>query len=76
LTGSWNSLCVNASNFALGAMLSQNPDKTINRPIYYVGRLMNNVKENYTTTEKEVLAMIYAVKKFKHYSLKIFSHCL
>ncbi len=57
-------------------MLSQNPDKTINRPIYYVGRLMNNVKENYTTTEKEVLAMIYAVKKFKHYSLKIFSHCL
>jgi hypothetical protein len=41
----------NASNFALGAMLSQNPNKTINRPIYYVDRLMNNAKNNYTTTK-------------------------
>jgi hypothetical protein len=60
----------NASNFALGAMLSQNLDKTINRPIYYVDRLMNSVKKNYTTIKKEILAMIYVVKKFKHYLLR------
>jgi hypothetical protein len=32
----------NASKFALGATLSQNLDKTIDRPIYYVSRLMNS----------------------------------
>jgi hypothetical protein len=32
----------NASNFVLGVMLGQNPDNTIDRPIYYVSRFMNN----------------------------------
>ncbi len=45
----------NTSNFALGVMLGQNQDNTIDRPIYYVSRLMNSVEKNYTTTEKEVL---------------------
>jgi hypothetical protein len=40
----------NASNFALGTMLSQNLDETIDRPIYYANKLMNNAKKNYTTT--------------------------
>jgi hypothetical protein len=30
---------------------------------------MNNVGKNYITTEKEALAMIYVVKKFRHYLL-------
>jgi hypothetical protein len=60
---------INASNFALGAMLNQNPNNTIDRPIYYANRLMNNVEKNYTTIEKETLAMIYVVKKFRHYLL-------
>jgi hypothetical protein len=42
----------NASNFALGSMLNQNLDKTIDKPIYYASRLMNNVEKNYTTTLK------------------------
>jgi hypothetical protein len=48
-------------------MLGQNLNNTIDRPIYYASRLMNSAKWNYTTTEKETLAMIYAMKKFKHY---------
>ncbi len=60
---------IDASNFALGAMLSENPNKTIDKPIYYASRLMNNVEKNYTTTKKEALAMIYAMKKFMHYLL-------
>jgi hypothetical protein len=50
-------------------MLGQNLDNTIDRPIHYATVLMNNVKYIYTTTEKEALAMIYVVKKFRHYLL-------
>jgi hypothetical protein len=53
----------------LGIMLGQNLDNTINRPIYYASRSMNNVEKNYTTTKKQTLLMIYVVKKFKHYLL-------
>jgi hypothetical protein len=59
---------IDASNFALGAMLSQNRDRIIDRPIYYASRLMNSAK-NYRPIEKETLTMIYAMKKFKHYLL-------
>jgi hypothetical protein len=31
---------INASNYAIGAMLAQNPDDTIDKPIYYASRLM------------------------------------
>jgi hypothetical protein len=34
---------IDALNFALGAMLNLNPDMTIDKPIYYASRLMNNV---------------------------------
>jgi hypothetical protein len=49
---------IDALNFALGAMLSQNPNKTIDKPIQYASKLMNNAKKNYVTTKKEALAMI------------------
>jgi hypothetical protein len=35
-------LHTNASNFALRVMLGQNPNNTIDRPIYYASKLMNN----------------------------------
>ncbi len=60
---------IDALNFTLGVMLGQNSYNTIDRPIYYENRLMNNVKKN-CTTKKEALAMIYVVKKFRHYLLK------
>jgi hypothetical protein len=50
-------------------MLGQNPYNTIDRPIYYASKLMNNAENNYMTTEKEFLVMIYAMKKFRHYLL-------
>jgi hypothetical protein len=59
----------NTSNFVLGVMLGPNPNYTIDRPIYYASKLMNNAKNNYTTTEKEILTMIYAMKKFRRYLL-------
>ncbi len=51
------------------SMLAQNFNNTIDHPIYYASQLMNNVEKNYTTTKKEVLTMIYVVKKFCHYLL-------
>jgi hypothetical protein len=50
-------------------MLGQNLDNTIDKPIYYANRLMNSIEKKYTTIEKEALAMIYVVKKFRHYLL-------
>jgi hypothetical protein len=50
-------------------MLAQNPDDTIDKPIYYASRLMTGDKKNYSTIEKETLVMIYVIKKFRHYLL-------
>ncbi len=60
---------IDVSNFALGIILRQNLDNTIEKPIYYAIRLMDNAKKNYTTIEKEALEVIYAIKKFRHYQL-------
>jgi hypothetical protein len=50
-------------------MLAQNPDDTIDKPIYYANQMMNGAESNYSTTEKEALVTIYAIKKFRHYLL-------
>jgi hypothetical protein len=40
---------IDATNFALGTILSQNLNKIIDKPIYYASKLMNNAKKkNYT----------------------------
>jgi hypothetical protein len=57
------------SNYAIRAMLAQNPNDTIDKPIYYVNRLMIEVEKNYSTTEKEAFTLIYIIKKFYHYLL-------
>ena len=55
-----------ASNFALGAVLDQRKE---GKPyvIYYVKKLLDDAQINYTTSEKELLAIIYAFDKFKAY---------
>ena len=58
-----------ASDIAVGAMLAQNPTGKIDQPIAYALRLLSKAEKNYTTTEKEALAMVYAVNKFRHYLL-------
>lgn len=59
----------NASSVALGAVLAQPGDKSVDRPIYYASRLLTGHERNYTTMEREALAMIFALKKFRHYLL-------
>nr|KYP35916.1 Retrovirus-related Pol polyprotein from transposon opus [Cajanus cajan] len=55
-----------ASNYALGAVLAQRVDK-LPRVIYYASRNLDATQANYTTTEKELLAIFFALDKFRSY---------
>ncbi|GKA04912.1 putative nucleotidyltransferase, ribonuclease H [Tanacetum coccineum] len=55
-----------ASDYAVGAVLGQRIDKHF-KPIHYASKTMNEVQENYTTTEKELLAVVFAFDKFCQY---------
>nr|GEY85144.1 DNA-directed DNA polymerase [Tanacetum cinerariifolium] len=55
-----------ASDYAVGAVLGQRIEKHF-RPIHYASKTMNQAKANYTTTEKEMLAVVYAFEKFRSY---------
>nr|GEU84783.1 hypothetical protein [Tanacetum cinerariifolium] len=59
-------LMCDASDFAIGAVLGQRQDKHF-RPIHYASKTMTDVESNYTTTEKEMLAVVYAFEKFRSY---------
>ncbi|GJW69484.1 reverse transcriptase domain-containing protein [Tanacetum coccineum] len=55
-----------ASDFAIGAVLGQRHEKHF-RPIHYASKTMIEAQTNYTTTEKELLAIVYAFEKFRSY---------
>nr|KYP54742.1 Retrovirus-related Pol polyprotein from transposon opus [Cajanus cajan]KYP54745.1 Retrovirus-related Pol polyprotein from transposon opus [Cajanus cajan]KYP54765.1 Retrovirus-related Pol polyprotein from transposon opus [Cajanus cajan] len=57
-----------ASNYALGVVLTQKVDK-LTRVIYYASRTLDVTQVNYTTTEKELLAIVFAFDKFRSYFL-------
>ncbi|XP_075478790.1 uncharacterized protein LOC142519639 [Primulina tabacum] len=50
----------------MGAVLGQRRDKMF-RAIYYASRTMDAAQQNYTTTEKEMLAVVFAFDKFRPY---------
>ncbi|GJT25885.1 reverse transcriptase domain-containing protein [Tanacetum coccineum] len=55
-----------ASDYAVGAVLGQRVDKHL-KPIHYATKTMNKAQENYTTTEKDLLAVVFAFDKFCQY---------
>ncbi|GKA16000.1 putative ribonuclease H-like domain-containing protein [Tanacetum coccineum] len=55
-----------ASDYAVGAVLGQRIDKHF-KPIHYATKTMNEAQENYTTTDKELLAVVLAFEKFRQY---------
>jgi transposase InsO family protein len=59
-------LTTDASNQGLGAVLSQGPiGKDL--PIAYASRSLNSAESHYTTSEKELLAVVWATKYFRPY---------
>jgi len=55
-----------ASDTAIGAFLGQE-ENNLPYAIYFISKNMTPVELNYTVTEKEFLAVIYAINKFRHY---------
>nr|GEW91816.1 reverse transcriptase domain-containing protein [Tanacetum cinerariifolium] len=59
-------LMCDANDFAIGAVLGQRQEKHF-RPIHYASKTMTEAESNYTTTKKEMLAVVYAFEKFQSY---------
>lgn len=55
-------LTTDASSHAIGAVLSQN-----GRPITMISRTLSTTEENYATNERELLAIVWALKGLRHY---------
>lgn len=55
-------LTTDASNFALGAVLSQEK-----KPIMFLSRTLNKTEENYAANEKELLAIIWALSVLRNF---------
>ncbi|GJR89927.1 reverse transcriptase domain-containing protein [Tanacetum coccineum] len=65
----WNlpfELMCDASDFAIGAVLGQRKTR-LSVYIIYASKIMTEAQIHYTTTEKEMLAVVYAFEKFRPY---------
>ena len=61
-----------ASTIGIGAALTQKHEhegKMVERPIAFVSRSLKPAEKNYSATHLELLAVMYAVKQFRHYIL-------
>ncbi|GJZ72458.1 DNA-directed DNA polymerase, partial [Tanacetum coccineum] len=67
----WNlpfEIMSDASNNAVGEVLGQRFGKSAH-VIYYASRTLDSAQCNYSTTEKELLAIVFALEKFRSYLL-------
>ncbi|GJT13317.1 DNA-directed DNA polymerase [Tanacetum coccineum] len=67
----WNlpfEIMSDTSNYVVGAVLGQRVGKSAH-VIYYASRILDSAQFNYSTTEKELLAILFALEKFRSYLL-------
>jgi hypothetical protein len=55
-----------ASDYAVGAVLGQRKEGRVHA-IYYASKTLNGAQLNYSTTEKEFLAVVFAFEKLRSY---------
>ena len=56
------------SDFAIGVVLRQRVNNK-KHVTYYSSRTLNDTQQNYTTTEKEFLVVVFVLEKFRSYLL-------
>ena len=61
-------LMCDASQYAVGSVLGQRDEKK-SHVIYYASKTLNAAQCNYSTTKKELLAIVFAFEKFRSYLL-------
>lgn len=61
---------VDASSVTLGTILAQEGVGDIYHPLSFSSRKLSKAEKNYTMTEREGLAVVYALQKFRHYLLR------
>lgn len=59
-------LTCDASDFAIGAVLSQG-EFGKDKPIHFASRTLNTTEERYSASEKELLAIVWGLKNFRNY---------
>ena len=59
-------LMCDASDYAIGAVLGQRVNEFFH-VIYYASKTLDEAQSNYTVTEKEFLAVVFALDKFRSY---------
>ena len=65
----WNlpfEIMCDASDYAIGVVLGQREDKKA-FVIYYANKTLDSTQASYATTEKEFLAVVFALEKFRSY---------
>eukprot|EP00741_Cyanophora_paradoxa_P002997 tig00000658_g2909.t1 len=62
-------LQTDASTYAIGAILSQTDKDGVERPLAFISRTLLPAEMNYSATELECLAVVWAIKYWRHYLL-------
>jgi hypothetical protein len=60
-------LAIDASNLAIGSVLFQEDNMGIDHPIAFFSRKLNENQKNYSTIEKEALALVLSLQHFEVY---------
>ena len=62
-------ITTDASSTAVGGVLSQLDENGRERPVYYASRSLNQAGKNYSTYEREELAIVFELKRLRYYLL-------
>jgi transposase InsO family protein len=60
-------LYTDASNMAVGAILTQTDDMGVERPIHYVSKALNGAQRRWSAIEREAFAIVHALRKLRAY---------